>query len=519
MVKCKDNILILDFGSQFTQLIARRIRELKVYSEILPWDVSIEKIVSLNPKGIILSGGPRSVLDENAPSINIELLETQIPILGLCYGMQVLAKSLGGKVGKGERAEYGRSMLLNLNCGKLFEGLKNEFTVWMSHWDQVLELPPEAVVTAKSGSVVAGFEMYGSRISAIQFHPEVSHTEGGDKLFSNFLFSICGCKPSWDLDSWLENEVSSISEKISSGHVICGLSGGVDSSVAAVLVSRAASGTNNLDCIFVNHGLLRLNEAEQVLNDYEAMNLRVSYVDASDRFLDALSGITEPERKRKIIGETFIRVFEDEAEKICGNEDSVQNWLLQGTLYPDVIESGQKGKDASVIKTHHNVGGLPEDMNFQLLEPLRDLFKDEVRQIGRILGVPERIITRHPFPGPGLAVRCLGEITRQRLDVLRKADAIFMEEIRKASLYNSIWQAFCVLLPVKSVGVVGDVRTYGEVIALRAVDATDGMTADWFRLPHEVLDSSARRICNEVAEVSRVVYDITGKPPATIEWE
>jgi GMP synthase (glutamine-hydrolysing) len=301
--------------------------------------------------------------------------------------------------------------------------------------------------------------------------------------------------------------------------VICGLSGGVDSSVAASLVSRSTDGTNNLDCIFVNHGLLRLGEAEQVLKDYESMSLRVHYVDASNRFLEALSGITEPERKRKIIGETFIRVFEDEAEKICGNNNSNKNWLLQGTLYPDVIESGQKGKGAAVIKTHHNVGGLPEDMNFELLEPLRDLFKDEVRQIGRILGVPERIITRHPFPGPGLAVRCLGEITKERLDVLRKADAIFMEEIRNANLYDTIWQAFCVLLPVKSVGVTGDTRKYGEVIVLRAVEASDGMTADWFRIPHEVLDKSARRICNEVAEVSRVAYDITSKPPATIEWE
>ena len=511
-----DNILILDFGSQFTQLIARRIRELEVFSEILPWDVPIEKIVSLNPKGIILSGGPHSAREENAPSIDAELLKTHIPILGVCYGMQILAKALGGKVGKGEQAEYGRSELLNLNCGKLFHGLRNEFTVWMSHWDQVEVLPAGAVATAKSGNILAGFELHGGRISGIQFHPEVAHTEDGVKVLSNFLFKICGCEPSWNLNSWLEDEVKSITERISSGHVICGLSGGVDSSVAASIASRA--GTNNLDCIFVDHGLLRLHEAEQVLKDYESMNLRVHHVDASEKFLEALSGVTEPERKRKIIGETFIRVFEDEAEKICGNNCG-KNWLLQGTLYPDVIESGQKGKGASVIKTHHNVGGLPDDMKFLLLEPLKDLFKDEVRQIGRILGVPERIIKRHPFPGPGLAVRCLGEITRERLDVLRKADAIFIEEIRSADLYDKTWQAFCVLLPVKSVGVVGDIRTYGEVIALRAVDASDGMTADWFRFPHEVLDSTARRICNEIKEVSRVVYDVTGKPPATIEWE
>ena len=511
-----DNILILDFGSQYTQLIARRIRELEVFSEILPWDVSLEKIISLNPKGIILSGGPHSAREENAPSIDAKLLEAQIPILGVCYGMQILAKILGGKVGKGERAEYGRSTLQNLNSGKLFCGLKDEFTVWMSHWDQVEELPPGARATAKSGNILAGFELYEGGISAIQFHPEVVHTEDGVKVLSNFLFNICSCGPSWNLNSWLDDKVKKITEKISSGHVICGLSGGVDSSVAASIVSRA---TVNLDCIFVDHGLLRLGEAEQVLKDYESMNLSVHHVDASERFLEALSGVTEPERKRKIIGETFIRVFEDAAEKICGKDNSDNDWLLQGTIYPDVIESGQKGKDASVIKSHHNVGGLPEDMKFQVLEPLRDLFKDEVRQIGHILRVPESILKRHPFPGPGLAVRCLGEITRERLRVLRKADAIFIEEIRSAGLYDKTWQAFCVLLPVKSVGVVGDVRTYGEVIALRAVDASDGMTADWFRFPHEVLDAAARRICNEVKEVSRVVYDVTGKPPATIEWE
>jgi len=437
-MKHKDNILILNFASQNTQLIARRIRELKVFSEVLPYDVPFEKIVSLNPKGIILSG------EDCFSPIVTKLNETQIPILDLCFN-----------------------------------------------------------------------KIHDDKFSVVESH----HTEGEYRILSDFLFETCNCEPNWNLNSWLDDKIKCIAEEISSGHVLCGLSGGVDSSVAASIVSRAVGSIINFDCIFVNHGLLRLGEAEQVLKDYESMNLRVHYVDASDRFLEALSGVTEPERKRKIIGETFIRVFEDEAGKICKNSNSDVNWLLQGTVYPDVIESGQKGKSETVIKTHHNVGGLPEDMNFQLLEPLRDLFKDEVRQIGRLLGVPERIISRHPFPGPGLAVRCLGEITKQRLDILRKADAIFIDEIRKANLYDKIWQAFCVLLPVKSVGVTGGTRIYGDVIALRAIESTDAMTANWFRLPYDILDSTAKRICNEIEEISRVVYDITGKPPATIEWE
>lgn len=508
------NIIILDCGSQYTQLIARRIRELSVHSEILPWDSSEKAILAHNPKGIVISGGPRSVLEEGAPSLPDSILHSGIPILGICYGMQLLAHRLGGTVMQAPLAEYGPAEVRVLSPETpLLRGLPDTLSVWMSHWDSVTALPPGFSVIAESGGgLIAGFAGEGSRITALQFHPEVAHTPKGMEILRNFLFSICGCTPDWDLSDWADQSIRDIRRQVGSDRVVCGLSGGVDSTVAAVLTARAIN--DQLDCIFVNNGLLRLNEAEEVLEAYREMNLKVHYVDATERFLEGLRGVSEPERKRKIIGELFVRVFEEKAEEIGGAQ-----WLLQGTLYPDIIESGHKGKGAAVIKTHHNVGGLPERMSLKILEPLRDLFKDEGRAIGRMLGVPETILGRHPFPGPGLAVRCLGEITAERLDTLRRADAVFIDEIRKAGLYDRLWQAFCVLLPTRSVGVMGDVRTYAEAVALRAVESLDAMTADWARLPADLLNRTANRICNEVQGVNRVVYDVTSKPPATIEWE
>lgn len=511
----RDNIVVLDYGSQYTQLIARRIRELKVHSEILPWDASVEDVLSRKPSGIVLSGGPASVSAEGAPTIAEELLKGEVPLLGICYGMQLLAHRLGGKVVRGEKAEYGR-MRVRLEEKRLpvLEGIPDEFQAWMSHWDQVMEAPAGYFPGGVSDSgALAAFSSSDGRISALQFHPEVVHTQCGTEMLKNFLFRVCGCQESWDLADWVDVMTAEIRSRVGSDKVVCGLSGGVDSTVAAVLTSRAIG--DQLECIFVNNGLLRLDEAENVLAVYrDHLHLKVHYVDATDLFLGRLQGVTDPERKRKIIGETFVRVFEKKAGEIGGAA-----WLLQGTLYPDVIESGFKGKGAAVIKTHHNVGGLPEDIEFEVLEPLRDLFKDEVRSIGRILEVPEEIIGRHPFPGPGLAVRCLGDLSPERLDVLRRADAIFIDEIRKAGLYDRIWQAFCVLLPVRTVGVMGDVRTYAEAVVIRAVESQDGMTADWTRIPYEVLERVSGRICNEVSGVNRVVLDVTSKPPATIEWE
>ncbi len=509
----ENKILIIDCGSQYTQLIARRVRELGVYSEILFWDSPTEKFEEEHPSGIILSGGPRSVLDADAPAVPSWLIKSGTPILGICYGMQLLAHVFGGVVERGRSAEYGRASVY-VEGGRLFSrcGTDKTLGVWMSHWDEVKSLPEGFRVTARSESgAMAGFESADGMVTALQFHPEVAHTPKGREILSAFVFDICGCKAEWTLGmEWIDREIEKIRAKVRDDTVICGLSGGVDSTVSAVITQRAVG--DKLHCIFVDHGMLRKNEGEQVMETYRSLNLNVRYVDAGERFLAALSGVTEPERKRKIIGELFIRVFEEEARRLGGSD-----WLLQGTIYPDIVESGHGG--GGVIKSHHNVGGLPDDMKMGLLEPLRDLFKDEVRRVGKVLGIAPHFLERHPFPGPGLAVRCLGELKKERLDVLREADSIFIDEICKAGLYNDIWQAFCALLPVRSVGVVGDVRTYGETIALRAVSSLDAMTAEWVRLPYDLLDTVARRICNEVPQVNRVVLDVTSKPPATIEWE
>jgi GMP synthase (glutamine-hydrolysing) len=507
-------ILILDFGSQYTQLIARRVREFEVYSEILPWNVSMDTIEALEPKGIILSGGPRSTMGPDAPDIDPAILRGSVPVLGICYGMQLIAKTLGGKVEKGRLGEYGRtSVKFNKSLGAaIVQDVPSEIDVWMSHWDEVRDLPEGALRLGSSESgACAAFSMEDGKITALQFHPEVETTEYGREMLHSFIFDICGCGANWKLGDWVDRALKTIREQIgTTDRVVCGLSGGVDSTVAAVLVSKAAG--DRLDCIFVDHGFLRKDEAAIVLEMYKKLNLRVRHVKAEDRFLSALGDVTSPEEKRKIIGELFVRIFEESADS-----SGDAKWLLQGTIYPDVIESGFVGGD--VIKSHHNVGGLPSDMKMSLLEPLRELFKDEVRKIGPLLDIPDNFLKRHPFPGPGLAVRCLGRLDRERLDILREADAIFISEIKSAGLYDSIWQAFCVLLPVRSVGVAGDARTYGETVVLRAVKSLDAMTAESVRLPWELVDRVAKRICGEVSQVGRVVMDVTGKPPATIEWE
>ena len=508
-----ENILIINCGSQFTQLIARRLREMKIHSVILNWDVSPETAASYSPKGIIISGGPDSVNDPDAIAINPKIFELGCPVLGICYGMQLMAKNFGGTVSPGSSSEYGVTLIERGGKQSLvFKNVPEKLNVLMSHGDRVSKLPEGFIATSSTaGGVISSIENTDKKFFGLQFHPEVVHTENGTAILKNFAFDVCGCSADWDLSSLVESMVSGIKNKVGDKKVVCGLSGGVDSSVAAVLVNRAIG--KNLQCVFVNHGLMRLNEPEQVMEQYKKLGLNVIYVDASEKFLNELAGVTEPEKKRKIIGRLFIEVFEAEAKKIKDSE-----WLLQGTIYPDVIESGSK-KGAALIKSHHNVGGLPEKMNLKLLEPLRDLFKDEVRELGKIIGMPEEIISRQPFPGPGLAVRCLGEIKKERLDVLREADAIFREELKSAGLYENIWQAFCVLLPVKSVGVMGDGRTYNEVIVLRAVNSQDAMTAEWSRIDFDVLDKVSKRICNEVRGVNRVVMDVTSKPPATIEWE
>ena len=509
-------ILILDCGSQFTQLIARRVREARVYSEIHPPTRSLAWIKAWNPTGIILSGGPNSVTDDGAPDFDKGILDVA-PVLGVCYGLQWITHAEGGKVEAGGGREYGRAMIKVERPDGVFAGFaKGEETqVWMSHGDHVDTPPPGYVLTASSGNVVAGFRHASKPIYAIQFHSEVAHTVRGAEIIGNFLFGVCKATPDWTPGSFVEREIAQIRELVGDKHVICGLSGGVDSSVAAALVHRAIG--DQLTCIFVDTGLLRLHEREQVERTFKAnLGIKLVTVRAEERFLKALAGQAEPEKKRTIIGHTFIDVFEDAAAE--AGKDAA--FLVQGTLYPDVIESvSAKGGPSATIKTHHNVGGLKPDMKFKLIEPLRELFKDEVRNVGRELGLPEEMVGRHPFPGPGLAIRVLGAVDQQSLDTLRKADEIYLEEIRAAGLYDDIWQAFAVFLPIRSVGVMGDFRTYENAVALRAVTSTDGMTADWFPFPHDALARISSRIINEVKGVNRVVYDISSKPPATIEWE
>jgi len=533
-------VLILDYGSQYTQLIARTIRELKVYCEIHPFNMDFEKIKKYDPKAIIFSGGPCSVYEDGAPSADRRLFDLGVPILGICYGMQLITHLFNGEVVPSKKKEYGQCKMQITAPSRLFEGVERETIVLMSHGDAISKLPEGYTVTAKSGNTpYCAIENTAAKVWAIQFHPEVVQTIEGVKILSNFIFNIAKLRPDWNMDNFIKMKIEEIKETVGDKKVILGLSGGVDSSVAAVLIHKAIG--HNLKCIFVNNGVLRLNEADKVVklfsghygdkrdkssglpdlcSGHEATSGEVSYdidltyVDASDEFLEKLAGVEDPEKKRKIIGHTFIDVFDREAKKIDGAE-----FLAQGTLYPDVIESVSFKGPSDVIKSHHNVGGLPEKMNLKLLEPFRELFKDEVREIGAKLGMPEDIIHRQPFPGPGLAVRIISDITRERVEILQRADDIVVEEIKKAGLYRKLWQAFAVLLPIKTVGVMGDLRTYESVCAIRAVESQDAMTAKWAKIPYEVLDTISARIINEVHGINRVVYDISSKPPATIEWE
>lgn len=507
-----DRVLVVDFGAQYAQLIARRVREAHVYSEIVPRDITAAEVSDRHPLGIILSGGPASVYAPDAYGIDDALLDLDIPVLGICYGHQLIAASLGGTVERNDIAEYGSADLTASGSSALFKGLPDEQTVWMSHRDAVVAAPDGFTVTATTAdSPVAAMEAPDRGLYGVQFHPEVAHTPRGQEMLEHFLYDVCQARPTWTHVGIIEQSVAAVRDAVGDGSVICGLSGGVDSSVAAALVHRAVG--DQLVCVFVDHGLLREGEGAQVEETFRStFDMNLVHVKAEDRFLEALAGVTDPERKRKIIGETFIRIFEEVAEDI----DNAA-YLVQGTLYPDVIESGTK--DAAKIKSHHNVGGLPDDMHLQLIEPLRDLFKDEVRAVGEELGLPEEIVWRQPFPGPGLAVRIIGDVTRERLDILRAADAIVLEEIRRAGLYRSLWQTFGVLPAIRTVGVQGDERTYAYPLIIRAVTSEDAMTADWARLPYEVLATISSRVINEVPGINRVAYDVSSKPPATIEWE
>jgi len=506
-------ILVLDFGSQYTQLIARRLRELSVYSEILPPTTPAAEIARRRPAGIILSGGPKSVSEPGAPKSDPAILEMGTPTLGICYGMQLMTQTLGGHVERAPNREYGHAIVNILDGAPLFDAVPRSLKVWASHGDFVSAPPPGfEIVGTSANAPVAAIQNRERKLFGILFHPEVVHTEKGDQILRNFAFDVCGCRGDWTMASFVDETVANIQKQVGDGKVVCGLSGGVDSTVAALLIHKAIG--DRLTCIFVDNGLLRLDEAAQIRTRFERLKLPLDFVDATDLFLERLQGVTDPEQKRKIIGKAFIDVFEVRAQALGGFD-----FLAQGTLYPDVIESVSVVGPSTVIKSHHNVGGLPEHMKFKLVEPLRQLFKDEVRAVGSSVGLEDEFVWRQPFPGPGLAVRLIGPITRERLDLLRRADAVVADEVRKAGWYRRLWQSFAVLLPVQSVGVMGDGRTYEHTVAIRAVESRDGMTADWARLPHDLLATISSRIVNEVRGINRVVYDISSKPPATIEWE